>query len=449
VPAASAVVLAELPAPPTDLNSSRSMTERAVNVAPEERIEISRNLNNASTNKVCGLKNPGSMCYLNTAIQLLLDIPEISDYFSKKKIDEPIKYTISPQCKTMPTETDKREYNKNIKLLQHIFNTINTDSAKNPKTQTDIIKIKTPGSEQTETPTTENTAYYELAKKHGDAFLNDQDRLKQEVLQNIHLYQGLTPENVDKYIEDEIAPLERKYNQADPGEFLSTLFFPNFLCVDEANNFTKIIGVMESSEITCKNDKKYNTTTIYSPIITLYTDDTNKSISALLEKYKEIEEIEGVSEQCKTDTDTNENQKTKQIKHTLQRDPETKYIILYLNRTSYNTKIEIDKEITINGVNYRRKGCIFHTGNTGGGHYVYGSYDKDGKPNHVRDDAEIISVREPGIAGRVFIQFRYHATVCLYERVEPQTQLIKAGSTKTKKRKHKNKKRKTQHKARN
>ena len=101
-------------------------------------------------------------------------------------------------------------------------------------------------------------SYYELAKEHQVAFLNDQDRLKQEVLQNIHLYDGVTPANIDKYIEDEIAPLEKKYSQADPGEFLSALFFPNFLCVDAPNNFTKIIGINESSEIECENKTKYD-----------------------------------------------------------------------------------------------------------------------------------------------------------------------------------------------
>ena len=134
---------------------------------------------------------------------------------------------------------------------------------------------------------------------------------------------------------------------------------------------------------------------------------------------------------------------------------DTKYIILYLNRNVYNndgqqekntTKIDITKEITINNVQFRIKGCIFHVGPVGGGHYVYGSYDKDGNPKHVRDDARIIEA-SVGIAPKVFTQDGYESTVCLYERVEAQ--LIKAGSIQTKKRKHKNKKRKTQHKKRN
>ena len=114
------------------------------------------------------------------------------------------------------------------------------------------------------------------------------------------------------------------------------------------------------------------------------------------------------------------------------------------------TKIDITNEITIDKVQFRRKGCIFHVGPVGGGHYVYGSYDKDGVPNHVRDDAQIIE-KPDGIAPKVFEQDGYESTVCLYERIEPQTQnqTNKGGSTKTKKRKHKNKKRKTQHKKRN
>jgi ubiquitin C-terminal hydrolase len=412
------------------------------------------------TDNVCGLTNPSSMCYLNSAIQLLLDIPEIPEYFFNKKTDEQIKYAIGPQCKTMPTVTQQNESNRNIKLLQHIFNTIKIDSAKTPKTATDIIKIKTQDTPQTAAPSAENTAYYELAKSNADAFLNDQAMLKEIVLDNITAYPGVTAANVDKFIEDEIAPLEKKYSQADPHEFLLRLFFPNFECVDDSNNFTKIIGINESSEIVCENNTKYDTSAVYSPIIELQTDKTNKTISDLLEKHKEIEQIDGKSDQCKTDTDANVKQQTKQIKHTLQAD--TKYIILYLNRTIYEnttqvknfTKIDVNNEITINNIKFRRKGCIFHVGPVGGGHYVYGSYDKAGNPNHVRDDSAIIPFGE-GIAPKVFAQDGYQSTLCLYERIEDQnqnqnqTQPNKGGSSQTKKRKHKNKKRKTQHKTRN
>jgi ubiquitin C-terminal hydrolase len=412
------------------------------------------------TDNVCGLTNPSSMCYLNSAIQLLLDIPEIPEYFFNKKPDEQIKYAIGPQCKTMPTVTQQNESNRNIKLLQHIFNTIKIDSAKTPKTATDIIKIKTQDTPQTAAPSAENTAYYELAKSNADAFLNDQAMLKEIVLANPAAYPDVTPANVDKFIKDEIAPLEKKYSQADPGEFLSALFFPNFLCVDDPKNFTKIIGLNESSEIVCENNTKYDTASVYSPIIELRTDKTNKTISDLLEKHKEIEQIDGKSAQCKTDIDPNEKQKTKQIKHTLQQ-ADTKYIILYLNRNMYDkstgqqeknfTKIDTTNEITIDNIQFRIKGCIFHVGPAGGGHYVYGSYDKAGNPNHVRDDAAIIQYPN-GIAPKVFAQDGYESTLCLYERIEPQpstqTQPTIGGSTKTKKRKHKNKKRKTQYKNR-
>jgi hypothetical protein len=412
---------------------------------------------NPVTDTVCGLTNPSSMCYLNSAIQLLLDIPEIPEYFFNKKPDEPIKYAIGPQCKTMPNGDDQNESNKNIKLLQHIFNTIKIDSAKTPKTATNIINIKTQDTPQTAAPNAENTAYYELVKSNADAFLNDQAMLKEIVLANPATYPGITSANVDKFIKDEIAPLEKKYSQADPGEFLSALFFPNFLCVDDPKNFTKIIGLNESSEIVCNDDTKYNTDAEYTPIIDLQTDASNNSIIELLSKYTEAEDQTDSLDGCKTDANPDGIQKTKQIKHTLQTNPDTKYIILHLKRNIYNNdtkqqeknnaKIDITNEITIDKVQFRRKGCIFHVGNAEGGHYVYGSYDKAGNPNHVRDDAAIIQSPN-GIAPKVFAQDGYESTLCLYERIEDQTQPMKAGSTKTKKRKHKNKKRKTQHKNR-
>jgi len=188
---------------------------------------------------------------------------------------------------------------------------------------------------------------------------------------------------------------------------------------------------------------------------------------------------------------------------------DTKYIIIYLPRikTKANKpirnkkKVVIDKEITIDKVQFRRKGCIFHVGTGEGGHYVYGSYDKDGEPNHVRDDNLITYINKDDKQAHLnardkqglknvlhfsdnyqnlnpndeyiynranpytYVQYNsdvvkntfdnnsenYLATLCLYERIEDQTQTQpnKGGSTKTKKRKHKNKKRKTQYKNRN
>jgi hypothetical protein len=393
------------------------------------------------------------LCYANSAIQLLLDIPEIPEYFNKLTNTDIDKI-----------DTKYENEKNNIRLLRTIFNAIKTDSAK--KTPTNIIEILKDGTQSGAEPSPADTAYYPLVEPHGDDFLNNENDITTETAKLLKAM-NLTENEKKAIIEHEkqkMSLLQNKYRQADAHEFLSALFFNNFhantgrIRLDTPNNFTNKIGVNESSEIECENKKKYNTASVYSPIIELHTDATNKTIHNLLEKHKEVEKIDnGKSEQCKTDTDANEIQNTKQIKHTLQTNPDTKYIILYLNRNIFNkvtnqqekntTRIDITKEITINGVKFRRKGCIFHVGNAEGGHYVYGSYDKAGNPHHVRDDHRIIPVEEAGIARKVFIQYQYESTVCLYERVEPQ--LIKAGSIQTKKRKHKNKKRKTQYKKRN
>ena len=388
------------------------------------------------------------MCYANSAIQLLLDIPEIPEYFNKitdtdiDKID--IQY-----------ENEKN----NIRLLRTIFNTIKTDSAK--KTPTNIIDILKPGTQKGTEPSTTNAAYHQLVQPYGTNFLNNENEIRANAAELLKATKLSVDEKnaIIKKETEKMSLLKNKYRQADAHEFLLNIFFNNFhankglIRLDTPNNFTEKIGVNESSEIECENKKKYNTDSVYSPMITLLTDKTNKTIHALLEKYTEIEKIDGKSDQCGTAPGIIGNQNTKQIKHTLQTD--TKYIILYLNRNVYNnagqqekntTKIDITKEITINNVQFRIKGCIFHVGPVGGGHYVYGSYDKDGNPKHVRDDDKIIEA-SVGIAPKVFAQDGYESTVCLYERVEAQ--LIKAGSIQTKKRKHKNKKRKTQHKKRN
>jgi hypothetical protein len=398
--------------------------------------------------KVCGLTNPSSLCYANSAIQLLLDIPEIPEYFNK--------ITDTDIDKIDPTYGDEKN---NIKLLRTIFNKIKIDSAK--KTPTNIINILKDGTQSGAEPSTINAAYHQLVEPHGTDFLNDENDTTEaaKLLNDTDLTED-EKKAIIKNEKEKISILKNKYRQADAHEFLLNIFFKNFhankglIRIDTPNNFTKKIGVNETTETICKNKTKPDETDPeYTPIITLLTDKTNKTISALLEKHTEVEIKNDQTEGCKTDEAEKGTRTSIQTKDTLQAD--TKYIILYLNRTMYEsttqvknfTKIDITKEITINNVQFRRKGCIFHVGPVGGGHYVYGSYDKAGNPNHVRDDAEIIPIEED-IASKVFAQDGYESTVCLYERIEDPTQTKKGGSTKTKKRKHKNKKQKTQHKNR-
>ena len=403
------------------------------------------------TDKACGLTNPSSLCYANSAIQLLLDIPEIPEYFNKitdtdiNKIDT--KY-----------EAEKN----NIKLLRTIFNKIKIDSAK--KTPTNIINILKDGTEVGAEPSTLNTVYNQLVEPHRDDFLKNENDITTERAELLKAT-DLTENDKKAIIEDnekQMSLLKNKYRQADAHEFLLNIFFNNFhannglIRLDTPNNFTKKIGVNETTETICKNNTKYDTGAEYTPIITLHPDTTKESISinTLLEKHTEIEIKNDETEGCKTGEAKTGTRRSVQTKDTLQAD--TKYIILYLNRNVYNNdgqeknfkKIDITKEITINNVQFRIKGCIFHVGPVGGGHYVYGSYDKDGNPKHVRDDAQIIE-KPDGIAPKVFEQDGYESTVCLYERIEDQIQTNKGGSIQTKKRKHKNKKRKTQYKNRN
>jgi len=475
------------------------------------------------------LKNQSVACYLNSAIQLLLDIPEIPEYFTENMDNDIDKFELRiPTGANDPygCSADVSKQKENIKRLKKIFNTITTNPANNP---TDILDIKNVNGS--------DSVYKELAITNLDGFIT----------------------------------ANGGYNEADPGEFLSSLFFPNHSCLDAANSFTNKIGVMQEYQIKCdenygKHRSQYQSVLQFPLKSVDLTKVRDVTIKELLTEYLNEEAMDEYTDRCGNgkDPDAAENdlinnlnvinnarpetpqptgayikasqdydEYSKKLMRTynndenigikaamnnalndmkkaeidtatatntatpwsdrfvnicnatnalekhrinsgrfghqtgmrsvlkLQSNPDTKYIIIYINRADRDNaanqvklqnKVLIDKEITIDDIQFRRKGCAFHVGTGPSGHYVYGSYDKDGNQNHVRNDDRIIE-KPDEIVQKVFEQDGYLSTVCLYERIDPQaptqTQSTLGGSTKTKKRKHKNKKRKTQYKNRN
>jgi hypothetical protein len=96
----------------------------------------------------------------------------------------------------------------------------------------------------------------------------------------------------------------------------------------------------------------------------------------------------------------------KSQKHTL---IPKKYVIFYTDRKSTTqanplakneTPVDVTPTITINGSNFRIKGCIFHTGSGGGGHYVYGVYDKAGSPAYVVNDIPTYKINFEDVFGQ-------------------------------------------------
>ena len=671
----------------------------------------------APPTKVCGLVNPSVLCYANSAIQLLLDIPEIPAYFKDLTDDKlkGIKYIepltdadvnpLLPERNCDPlTDEAKQTNTTNIRRLREIFKKIADESVENkPTSIIDVLDPAKPSeagtvpakpSEAGTGPSIDNAAYSQLVQ---NVTSTPADFIKPDGTAAIELAKSIQEVNKNKETKQPekkaiIADYTRgsvvksyanQYTEAGADEFLRSIFFPVFTCVDDPTNFTKLIGTIQSTTNTCENnnqpetklqydpmvilnlDNNYNatTTTTIKTLLTAHTkeyeisnyselcgtlaedklsgsdkkelDELKKSISApearrptsfanmngeeqykdayqkyqeysnklivakndaltagkndALTKMKEIElakikttiqalektlaqqkravfqtntkielaknaaEIETLNEtlaQQRNDVietraklpelysetksgntpwtnyfEAIENAiyakksymlekglagKITATQNNIKLQNDTKYIIINLPRIKKGVdgvkdirnekKVEIDKEITIDSVRFRRKGCIFHVGTGEGGHYVYGSYDKDGEPNHVRDDNLITYKNQADETARInaqgptnvlkyynnyqstdpndiniynrakpntYVQYNigvvnktfdyeskdYLATLCLYERIDPQaqtqTQPNKGGSTKTKKRKHKNKKRKTQHTKRN
>lgn len=423
------------------------------------------------------INDGATMCYLDAAMQMLFAIPEIPQFFATntfdqidglKIIDESqrqlrgctyvVKSGITPK-QNQENETMISNAKNNIKLFRLIFETIRDNNSKNQRTS--IVSLKfTAGS-------TQYDIYRTLVQAKGESFLNSSGN----------------------------------YVQADPNEFMSSVFFNNFDCFDIPSIIGKDgVGIVDTLTITCSGGKiinrpansKYNTvlplsldssksaTTIQN-LIDEYTaeeptlekldncgtvnenpsdatlnqlkdavstienskpifksgDSNTVATDDIIKKSKEYETVSMrllvaptnqalIKEKAKIATELNVllsngtfnwadyffnkiNAEIELLSHQLtngytgiqtsqQRTliPQ-KHVIFHTERkaaTQANpmarneTSVDITKVVQINGLQYRIKGCIFHSGSGLSGHYVYGAYDDQGNPQYVINDIQ-------------------------------------------------------------
>jgi len=296
------------------------------------------------------LNKNSTMCYLDAAMQMLLAIPEIPQFFAN------ITYEQISALEQITSQTDlilngcaisnKTVEKRNIKLWKMIFDEVRT------KPMVSIIHLSITLSNGTEI---KPYAQLVLGCKKTNAFLTS-DR--------------------------------RDYTQADPSELMTLLFFPNFSCLI-IPSINETVGIIKEDTTTTK-------THILSMM--LYSDryKSGTSIARLLESSAFGTLIP--------------------LQHG------GNYLIMAINRAytgddgrikKNQTRVEITREIDIVGAKFIIKGCIFHSGDGQGGHYVYGVYDDTGNPHHVIDDLRIATKAED-----VFNQNRWMSTMFLYRRVQ-------------------------------
>jgi hypothetical protein len=372
-----------------------------------------------------------TMCYLDACIQLLCTIPEIPAYFKNNNDSNIDNLKIKNyQERTVCVARNLGEYIYNIKLLKSIFDEISLDR------KTTIIKIKNPLNKPQIKPNVPNNdaEYYNNHYSYWD------------------LTSSLQPLTLESFLNIGQNGKPTSYRQADPDEFLANIFFNNFICTD--NNFADIVCVKINETRTCKQPVKKREikeiqSVIQLPLINSANQSLGNTINDLLTKYQTSEDLETPDDECGDDaakgnqalndqllalksnraTEEKINQfklnnnlagpSSKQSIIELLDKSKAKYIIINLKRKFMHkngnqfrvpNKIEISKNIAIEGVRFIRKGCIFHSGDGSGGHYVYGVYDQNGHPDYIIDDLNSAN------ASNVFSQNGWVSTMCLYER---------------------------------
>jgi len=292
-----------------------------------------------------------TMCYLDAAMQMLLAIPEIPDFFAKTNFKEITQLKpITDEAELLLNACDKSDKSdkskeiQNIKLWKIIFDEIRT---KQPVSIKDIS----------------------ISTQNGT--INPYARLVSGCKTNAFL-------RADK----------KDYTQADPSELMTLLFFPNFSCLI-------IPSINETVGIT-KEDTTSTKTHVLSVMLSPDRYKYETSIARLLE--------------------------SSAFGTLISLQDRGNYLIMAINRayigddgrTKKNqTRVEITREIDILGVKFTIKGCIFHSGDGQGGHYVYGVYDDTGNPHHVIDDLQIAERAQD-----VFNQNGWMSTMFLYKRVQ-------------------------------
>ena len=178
---------------------------------------------------------------------------------------------------------------------------------------------------------------------------------------------------------------------------------------------TKLFKIQEESTISCDGKSIKNEKKDLQNFLTLPIDEGAKTISDLISNY-EIEEYIDDLQLCK-DIPGHSGKGTKKLRISVPAD--TRYVILIPKRYAWNgsgsskiaTPIDAPDPIVIANENFHLRGYIYHSGGTGGGHYIYNWNSPDKGWYSFNDSTAIPNKTDKSDSGYLY----------LYERISPET----------------------------
>ena len=351
------------------VSSSGSISKKSLVSSGISSTSVSSGLSTSGSLNYSGIDNINNTCFMNAPIQMLWSIPEIRDEIlglTEERIAEYRKDT-NKVIKNINNTKDKNDITHYLEIqiniavcLNNIFNFF--EDNKNPK------------------------KYYK--DKEFLAYLRD------------------------------IYSLNRK--QEDASEYLTNVIFVYFSKIYIPNSNNKYLKPLidisciykETSKINCtypipkhtRNDKE-----IYTEILNLPISTNTKTIKDCIDTYCKVEKFP-----TKSTTPGSPNyikgclmKENDVIEHDnkgniLNEGPGTKKLILshfsnnliinfkrFNNNKKLNYKIKPNKPLHIGSDSFQLKGCIVHSGGTGGGHYVYLVFDDNGDPVKYISDSSV------------------------------------------------------------
>jgi uncharacterized UBP type Zn finger protein len=247
-------------------------------------------------------------------------------------------------------------------------------------------------------------------------------------------------------------------SQQDAQELFQKIFASLINYTPSNTSIVEKFNINIKKTVNCAT-KGPQTTTATEPLLLIdITSSKSNNIQSLLEEYQQVTIPDAANNQLDACGDRKKDIKdlggkvttvnkgiATSFQYSLKIPTTTKYVIIGLKRFAFvtgsdivgsklNNEITPEKIITIDGVKFQINGCICHGGGTGGGHYWYILFKKDGRSMKLNDSADPIITEKERI-DTVLNSLKVDGYIYLYKRVStvgapvPSTAAVTAAAT--------------------